>query len=218
MEERLSIAPWPMPPNENNDVLQRGCREARHPHGRHPPQREGLRQPRLLRHGLPDERQAVDAGHDDSRGARPRRNARASGARDAPRDGRRSHHAVRGARRGAQRRAAACQPHPPARAPLRALPRAPSAAPACCSRARLPDPYSTAGKRTFLHPTVVSGAMMRAEGRSPRGSAPDHLQRPLPRLARSTGRWDSSSRRRRSIPILAGITLPGFGSGPRSRG
>jgi choline dehydrogenase-like flavoprotein len=25
MEERLSIAPWPVPPNENNDILRRGC-------------------------------------------------------------------------------------------------------------------------------------------------------------------------------------------------
>jgi hypothetical protein len=25
MEERLSIAPWPVAPNENNDLLRRGC-------------------------------------------------------------------------------------------------------------------------------------------------------------------------------------------------
>ena len=25
MEDRLSIAPWPVPPNENNDILRRGC-------------------------------------------------------------------------------------------------------------------------------------------------------------------------------------------------
>lgn len=25
MEERLLIAPWPVPPNENNDILRRGC-------------------------------------------------------------------------------------------------------------------------------------------------------------------------------------------------
>ena len=49
---------------------------ARHPIGRHPAQRQRLLEPRLLRHGLPDQREAVDAGHDDSRGARPRRNPR----------------------------------------------------------------------------------------------------------------------------------------------
>src|SRR5262249_2679433 len=33
MEERLSIAPWPVAPNENNDVLRRGCEKLGIPTG-----------------------------------------------------------------------------------------------------------------------------------------------------------------------------------------
>ena len=65
MEARLSIAPWDVAPNANNEALARGAREARHRGADDPPQRQGLLEPRLLRHGLPDQRQAVDAGHDD---------------------------------------------------------------------------------------------------------------------------------------------------------
>ena len=62
MEQRLGVAPWAIPPNPNNDVLRSGC-EARPALEGHPAQRARLLEPRLLRHGLPDQRQAVDAGH-----------------------------------------------------------------------------------------------------------------------------------------------------------
>ena len=72
-------------PNENNDILRRGCEKLGMPVGRDPPQREGLLEPRLLRHGLPDQRQAVDARDHDPGRARPRRHARAPRARRAAR-------------------------------------------------------------------------------------------------------------------------------------
>jgi choline dehydrogenase-like flavoprotein len=33
MEERLAIAPWPVAPNENNDILRRGCEKLGIPSG-----------------------------------------------------------------------------------------------------------------------------------------------------------------------------------------
>ena len=76
MEARLGIAPWTVAPNANNAALPRGAREARYRERRRdPPQRARLLEPRLLRPGLPDQCQAVDAGDDDSRGARSRRDA-----------------------------------------------------------------------------------------------------------------------------------------------
>ena len=56
---------------------------AGHLRGRDSAQRQGLLEPRLLRHGLPDQRQAVDAGDDHSRSARPRRHAAGADARRA---------------------------------------------------------------------------------------------------------------------------------------
>ena len=41
-ERRLSIAPWLVPPNENNELLRRGARPARHPGRRHSAQRQGM--------------------------------------------------------------------------------------------------------------------------------------------------------------------------------
>ncbi len=85
MEARLSIAPWTVAPNANNAALARGARKLGIGDDRDPPQREGLLEPGLLRHGLPDQRQAVDARHHDSGGARPRRDARHARARAATR-------------------------------------------------------------------------------------------------------------------------------------
>ncbi len=157
MEARLSIAPWAVAPNANNaGAGARRC-EARHRHACDPPQREGLREPRLLRHGLPDQRQAVDAGDDDSRGARSRRDAGHAGARASlrlrGRPGRvagRRRAWTRPARRPTSRKVT----RPRARRSSRR--RARSERRRCCCAAARPDPHGLIGKRTFLHPTVVS--------------------------------------------------------------
>ena len=115
-----------------------------------PPQRQGLLEPRLLRHGLPDQREAVDAGHDDSR-------ARSTAARRSSRARARSAFvAARRPRDGARRcaamdargvRADRAPASPCARA--RSSPRpARSARRRCCCAARVPDPH---GARRQAH-------------------------------------------------------------------
>ena len=65
--------PWLMAPNENNELLRPGARPRWASPAGDQAQRQRLLEPGLLRHGLPDQRQAVDAGHDDSGGARAAR-------------------------------------------------------------------------------------------------------------------------------------------------
>ena len=76
------IAPWTVAPNAQQ---RRRCgaaaRSSAFPTGAIRAQREGLLEPRLLRHGLSHQRQAVDARHHDSRGPRAGRHARAPRAR-----------------------------------------------------------------------------------------------------------------------------------------
>ena len=62
IEHDLGITPWAMPANANNDVLRRGCERLGY-RWAVIPRNARLLEPRLLRHGLPGERQAVDAGH-----------------------------------------------------------------------------------------------------------------------------------------------------------
>jgi choline dehydrogenase-like flavoprotein len=107
--------------------------------GPHPPQCEGLRQPGLLRHGLPAQREAVDARDHYPRRARSRGHPGASRARDRL--------VVEGNRvvaceaAGVERNGAAPRPH---RVRLRArhfvLAAGAIGSPASCSRARLPIP------------------------------------------------------------------------------
>ena len=127
-----------MAPNANNDALARGAAALGDTGRSDPAQRQGLREPRLLRHGLPARRQAVDAGDHDPRGARPRRDARhpraGAGirARWRPRHGAdlrgdgRAGHASR--RRGGSRSARERSSPPPARSARRR----------CCCAAAFP--------------------------------------------------------------------------------
>lgn len=88
MEQRLHVAPWALPPNANNDVIRLGC-EARLSLEGHPAQRPRLLEPRLLRHGLPGQRQAVDAGHHHPGDPRQGWRAALPGARQPAAAGRR---------------------------------------------------------------------------------------------------------------------------------
>jgi choline dehydrogenase-like flavoprotein len=67
--------PGPFEPNENNKLLRQGCLKSWASRWRHRAQRQGLLEPRLLRHGLPDQCQAVDAGDDHPGRADSRRAA-----------------------------------------------------------------------------------------------------------------------------------------------
>ena len=108
MEERLvDRAVDRRAQREQRRRCARGAAQARHPDAGDPAQREGLLEPRLLRHGLPDQRQAVDAGHDDPRRARSRRHARHARARAALRASRGdAGHGARSARDGRHRHCA----------------------------------------------------------------------------------------------------------------
>ena len=70
MEARLSIAPWDVPPNENNAALARGAAKLGIPSAMIRRNVRGCANLGYCGVGLPVEREAVDAGHDDPRGAR----------------------------------------------------------------------------------------------------------------------------------------------------
>ena len=82
--------------------------------------------------------------------------------------------------------------------------------PALLLRSGVPDPYATLGVRTFLHPTVVSAALMpaRVDGfaGAPQTIYSDQF------MTRSRRRADRLQARGAAVhPVLAAITLPGHG-------
>ena len=94
-ERRLSIGPWLSPPNENNDLLRRGAARLGIAAGFDPAKRQGVLESGLLRHGLPDQRQTVDAGHHRPMGAGSRGRIVGGDARREVRTGQRPHHGTR---------------------------------------------------------------------------------------------------------------------------
>jgi len=82
--------------------------------------------------------------------------------------------------------------------------------PALLLRSRVPDPYGVVGKRTFLHPTVVSAARMpeRVDGFSgaPQAIYSDHFL-----SANPAGPMGYKLEVPPIHPVLAAITLPGHG-------
>ena len=190
------------PPNANNDALARGAAKLGIAAAAIRAQRQGLLEPGLLRHGLPDQRQAVDAGDDDPGGAATaaRRWSRAR-ARIAfvlerrPRRRRSTRAAM-----DAARRAPDAAPRHRARARLRRRGRrdrhagAAAAQPACPTRTA-----SSASARSCIR-RVVSAALMpeRDRRRSPARRRPSTRITSSTR-SRSTARSATSSRRRRCI-------------------
>jgi choline dehydrogenase-like flavoprotein len=83
--------------------------------------------------------------------------------------------------------------------------------PALLLRSRVPDPREIVGKRTFLHPTVVSAAIMpeRIDGFSgaPQTVYSDHFLDVNPPAGTMGFKLEAPP----IHPILAGITLPGHG-------
>jgi len=84
--------------------------------------------------------------------------------------------------------------------------------PALLLRSGVPDPHALLGKRTFLHPTIVSAAMMpqRVDGfaGAPQTVYSDHFLDGL----RPDGRIGFKLEAPPVHPILASITLPGHGA------
>ena len=75
----------------------------------------------------------------------------------------------------------------------------------------MPDPYALVGRRTFLHPTVVSAALMpeRIDGFSgaPQSVYSDHFL-----SAKPPGAMGFKLEVPPIHPVLAAITLPGHGT------
>ena len=200
IETRLNVVKMRLeqvePEQHGHLARPRGARLAQ---GSPEPQRQELRAHRLLRHGLPDRREAEHARHDHPRGG-PRRRRRLR-----QRVGR-AHRARRASR--ARRSSRGCG----SRAPIGSTGRHPHGAReghgalgrrastrrrSCCARASIRN--GRTGMRTFLHPAV--------------GGVGVHEERiePVRRLARSTCTRTSSS-------IAAGKDgLPARGSARSSR-
>ena len=212
MEERLGIAPWAVPPNENNDVLRRGCAALGLRSGVVPRNVRGCWNLGYCGMGCPINAKqsmlvttipaALDRGATLVHGARVERlrlagdrvvACEAYGAGDAA-----ARHRLR------------------IRARHFVLAAGAIGSPAILLRSGAPDPNLATGRRTFLHPTVASAATMPqpVEGYSgaPQSVYCDHfLDAPLDGPAGF--KLESAP----VHPALAAVTLPGFGEGHARR-
>lgn len=210
MEERLSIGAWNVPPNENNDALRRGCDKLGYSWGLIRRNVKGCANLGYCGMGCPlNAKQSMLVttipGALD-RGATLVHRARLTGL--AFERGRVAY----GEARGVERNGASPGGY---RVRIRARHYVLSAgaigSPAILLASQGPDPHLVAGKRTFLHPTVVSGAVMPQKVEGYRGAPQtvysDHF---LDTLALD-GPVGFKLEAPPVHPILAGITLPGFG-------
>ena len=211
MEQRLAIAPWPAAPNENNDVLRRGC------------QKLGIATAAIPRNvkdcwnlgycgvGCPTNAKqsmlVTTIPGALERGATLLYRARvaslvAEGDRIA-----------RAEAFGVAAPGAAPAPH---RIRLQArhfvLAAGAIGSPALLLRSALPDPQRNAGRRTFLHPTVISGAVMPqrvdAHAGAPQSVYSDHFLDSLALEGPAGFKLEVPP----VHPILAATSLPGFGA------
>jgi choline dehydrogenase-like flavoprotein len=209
MEERLAIAPWAVAPNENNDVLRRGGAAlglatgivARNVKGCWNLGYSGMGCPTnakqsMLVTTIPA---ALERGAVLVHRARVER-LRIEGDRVVSCDA----HGVEG-------NGAAALPH---RVRLRArhfvLAAGAIGSPAILLRSAAPDPHLTAGRRTFLHPTVACAATMphAVDGYAgaPQSVYCDHFL-DVPLDGPAGFKLESAP----VHPVLAATTLPGFG-------
>lgn len=211
MEERLGIAPWPITPNENNDVLRRGAAKLGLPTGTIPRNVKGCWNLGYCGMGCP---------------TNAKQSMLVTTIPGALERGATLVHRARVARLEiAGDRVAACEAHgvasggadpAPHRLRLRArhfvLAAGAIGSPAVLLRSHAPDPHGLAGRRTFLHPTVVSAAIMpgKVEGfaGAPQSVYCDRFLDGMPLEGPAGFKLESAP----THPILAGITLPGFGA------
>jgi len=202
MEKRLAIVPWPTQPNENNDVLRRGCRALGYASAAIPRNVKGCWDLGYCGTGCPTN--AKQSMLVTTIPAALERGAtlvyRAPVARLIAEGDRISSCEIRG-------------PH---RIRLKArhfvLAAGAIGSPAILLRSALPDPGRTVGRRSFLHPTVISGAVMPqrvdAHAGAPQSVYSDHF---LDSVA-----LDGPAGFKLEVPpvhpILAATTLPGFGA------
>ena len=210
MEQRLAIAPWPVAPNENNDLLRRGCEKLGFASASIQRNVKGCANLGYCGMGCPTNAKqsmlvtTIPAALD--RGATLVYRAYA-------------------ARLVIERdRVSACEAHG-----IAANGSSPSAhrvrvrgrhfvlaagaigSPGILLRSAAPDPNLTLGRRTFLHPTAVSAAVMpqRVDGYfgAPQSVYSDHFLDSLALDGPAGYKLESAP----THPVLVGITLPGFG-------
>jgi choline dehydrogenase-like flavoprotein len=211
MEERLAIGPWNVAPNQNNDALRRGCEKLGIAFGAIPRNVKGCANLGYCGVGCPINAKqsmlvttipaALDRGAtlvhrgrvmrlelgNDRVNACEVRGVSSSGA--APSDRRlrlRARHFVLAA--GA------------------------IGSPAILLRSHAPDPHFAVGRRTFLHPTVVSAAILPqvVDGfhGAPQSIYSDHFLDGAAPEGPVGFKLESAP----TYPILVSITLPGFGA------
>lgn len=210
VEGRLAIAPWPVAPNENNDLLRRGCEKLGYATGAIPRNVKGCLNIGYCGMGCPTNAKqsmlvtTIPAALD--RGATLLYRARVTRLA-IERD-----RVVACEARGIVGNGASVAAH---RVTLKAkhfvLAAGAIGSPAILLVSAAPDPHQLLGKRTFLHPTVVSAAVMpqRVEGYygAPQSIYSDHFLDTLPLDGPAGYKLESAP----THPILVGITLPGFG-------
>ena len=212
MEARLSIAPWPVPPNENNDILRRGCERLGIPAAAIRRNVKGCwnlgycgmgcptnAKQSMLVTTIPD---SLDRGLSLIHSARVERLAQRYGritslvARGMDSDG---------VSAGPWKIRVAAKHVVLAGGAINN--------PALMLRSALPDPHQRLGKRTFLHPSAVCAAIMdnkvEAYSGAPQTIYSDHFLDTLPHGGPMGFKLEAPP----IHPILAGITLPGFGAG-----
>ncbi|HEX5130127.1 MAG TPA: GMC family oxidoreductase [Usitatibacter sp.] len=210
MERRLSIGPWEVAPNANNDALKRGCQKLGLPFGYIRRNVKGCANLGYCGMGCPlNAKQSmlvttIPAALD--RGATLVQRARVTAL--FARGDRIAHCEARGVERNGAAPSAS-------RLRLRArhfvLCAGAIGTPGLLLASQAPDPQGLVGRRTFLHPTVVSGAIMPAkvEGYygAPQTVYSDHFLDGAPLGGPVGFKLEAPP----VHPILGGITVPGFG-------
>ena len=209
MEERLSIAPWPVAPNENNDILRRGCEKLGIPSGAIQRNVKGCANLGYCGMGCPiNAKQSmlvttIPAALE--RGATLVHRARVVSLEM------RGDRIVACEARGIERNGGAPLAH---RLRVRArhfvLAAGAIGSPAILMRSHAPDPHLVLGRRTFLHPTLVSAATMPGKVNGFHG-APQTIFADRFQAVPANGPIGFKLEAAATHPILAGITLPGFG-------
>ena len=210
MEQRLAIGRWDVPPNANNDALKRGCEKLGLPFGYIRRNVKGCANLGYCGMGCPlNAKQSMltttlPAALDQ--GATLVQRARVTGL------------LARGDRiaqceaRGVERNGATPSPF---RVRVRAkhfvLSAGAIGTPGILLASALPDPHGLVGKRTFLHPTVVSGAIMPQKVEAYYGAPQTVYSDHFLDGAALDGPAGFKLEAPPVHPILGGITLPGFG-------
>jgi choline dehydrogenase-like flavoprotein len=211
IEQRLAVGPWQAPPNANNDALKRGCEELGLSWGYIRRNVKGCANLGYCGMGCPlNAKQSMlvttlPAALD--RGATLVQRARVTSLAAS---GERLTHCEA---RGVERNGAAPSPHAVRlRARHFVLSAGAIGSPGILLASALPDPHGRVGKRTFLHPTVVSGAIMpqkvEAYYGAPQTVYSDHFLDNVPLGGPAGFKLEVPP----VHPILGGITLPGFGA------